>query len=295
MQVGIDADRCEVLCLPTLRCFVHAQIAEAVKRVVRAAGLDSATADILDSGFCTAVVFCIEIPVRVEYLCAGEQNALTSAGLHGKFRIARDLLPEIEHRFALRRMQNSGRLEAFVLCNDLTLLRDQPLFPAAVRPAEAPVFRCDARIIRFAVVNIAEPDRAFGPLPAFVGRIFPRAVRVGQMQCCQQTRAVRNRLINTGRNPSGEPALSERNGQFIFLAQQRRQIIGLYLQARRIACPAGSQKEPSDPLPVQKRFVDAECGDFQFCCCTGARGKMLSENRAYFADILRWIDPACVL
>ena len=111
------------------------------------------------------------------------------------------------------------------------------------------------------------------------------------MQCCQQTRAVRNRLINTGRNPSGEPALSERNGQFIFLAQQRRQIIGLYLQARRIACPAGSQKEISDPLPVQKRFVDAECGDFQLRCCTGARGKMLSENRAYFADI-RFVHTA---
>ena len=140
-------------------------------------------------------------------------------------------------------MQNSGRLEAFVLCNDLTLLRDQHLFPAAVRPAEAPVFQRDARVVGFAVVNIAEPDWAFGPLPAFVGRIFPRAVRVGQMQCCQQTRAVRNRLINTGRNPSGEPALSERNGQFVLLAQQRRQIIGLHLQSRRIACPAGSQKE----------------------------------------------------
>ena len=295
MQIGIDADRREILCLPTLRRFVHAQIAEAVKRVVCAAGLDSITADILDSGFCTAVVFRIEIPVRVEYLCAGEQNALTSAGLHGKFRIARDLLPEIEHRFTLRRMQNSGRLEAFVLCNDLALLRDQHLLAAAVRPAEAPVFRCDARIIRFAVVNVAEPDWAFCPLPAFIGRVLPRAVRAGQMQCCQQTRAVRNRLINTGRNPSGEPALSERDGQFIFLAQQRRQIIGLYLQARRIACPAGSQKEISDPLPVQKHFVDAECGDFQLRCCTGVRGKMLSENRAYFADILRWIDPACVL
>ena len=295
MQIGIDADRREILCLPTLRRFVHAQIAEAVKRVVCAAGLDSITADILDSGFCTAVVFRIEIPVRVEYLCAGEQNALTSAGLHGKFRIARDLLPEIEHRFALRRMQNSGRLEAFVLCNDLALLRDQHLLAAAVRPAEAPVFRCDARIIRFAVVNVAEPDWAFCPLPAFVGRIFPRAVRVGQMQCCQQTRAVRNRLINTGRNPSGEPALSERDGQFVLLAQQRRQIIGLYLQSRRIARPAGREKEPSDPLTVQKCFVDAECGDFQLRCCTGARSKMLSENRAYFADILRWIDPACVL
>ena len=295
MQIGIDADRREILCLPTLRRFVHTQIAEAVKRVVCAAGLDSATADILDSGFCTAVVFRIEISVCVEHLCAGEQNALTRTGLHGKFRVTRDLLSEIEHHFALRRMQNRDRLESFMLCNDLALLRDQHLLAAAIRPAEAPVFQRDARIIRFAVVNIAEPDRAFGPLPAFVSRIFPRAVRVGQMQCCQQTRAVRNRLINTGRNPSGEPALSERNGQFIFLAQQRRQIIGLYLQARRIACPAGSQKEISDPLPVQKRFVDAECGDFQLRCCTGARGKMLSENRAYFADILRWIDPACVL
>ena len=286
MQVGIDADRCEVLCLPTLRCFVHAQIAEAVKRVVCAAGLDSVTADILDSGFCTAVVFCIEIPVRVEYLCAGEQNALTRTGLHGKFRVTRDLLSEIEHHFALRRMQNRDRLESFMLCNDLALLRDQHLLAAAIRPAEAPVFRCDARIIRFAVVNVAEPDWAFCPLPAFIGRVLPRAVRVGQMQCCQQTRAVRNRLINTGRNPSGEPALSERDGQFVLLAQQRRQVIGLHLQSRRIARPAGSQKEISDPLPVQKHFVDAECGDFQFCCCTGARGKVLSENRADLADIL---------
>lgn len=51
LQIGIDADRREILCLPTLRRFVHTQIAEAVKRVVCAAGLDSATADILDSGF----------------------------------------------------------------------------------------------------------------------------------------------------------------------------------------------------------------------------------------------------
>ena len=126
-------------------------------------------------------------------------------------------------------MQNRDRLEPFVLCNELALLRDQHLLAAAIRPAEAPVFRCDARIIRFAVVNIAEPDRAFGPLPAFVGRVLPRTVRVGQMQSCQQTRAVRNRLINTGGNPPGEPALSKRNGQFIFLAQQRCQIISLYL------------------------------------------------------------------
>ena len=173
-----------------------------------------------------------------------------------------------------------------MLCNNLTLLRDQHLFPAAVRPAEAPVFQRDARVVGFAVVNIAEPDRAFGPLPAFIGRVLPRAVRAGQKQCCQQPRAIRKRLIGIGGDPSGEPALSERDGQFVLLAQQRRQIIGLYLQARRIACPAGSQKEISDPLPVQKRFVDAECGDFQFCCCTGARGKVLSENRADLADIL---------
>ena len=106
------------------------------------------------------------------------------------------------------------------------------------------------------------------------------------MQCCQQTRAVRNRLINTGRNPSGEPALSERDGQFVLLAQQRRQVIGLHLQSRRIARPAGREKEPPDPLTVQKCFVDAECGDFQLRCCTGARGKVLSENRADLADIL---------
>ena len=224
--------------------------------------------------------------IRVEYLCAGEHNTFPRAGLHGKCRVTRDLLPKIEHRFALRCMQNRDRVEPFVLRNDLALLRDQHLLAAAIRPAEAPVFRCDARIIRFAVVNVAEPDWAFGPLPAFVSRIFPRAVRVGQMQCCQQPRAIRKRLIGIGGDPPGEPALSERDGQFVLLAQQRRQVIGLHLQARRIACPAGSQKEISDPLTVQKRFVDAECGDFQLRCCTGARSKMLSENRADLADIL---------
>ena len=157
-QVRIDADRCEILRLPSLRRFVYAQIAEAVKRVVRAAGLDSAAADILDSGSCATVVFCIEIPIRVEHLRAGEQNTFPRAGLHGKFRIARDLLPKIEHRFALRRMQDSDRFESFMLCNDFALLRDQHLLAAVIRPAEAPVFRRDACIIRFAVVNITEPN-----------------------------------------------------------------------------------------------------------------------------------------
>lgn len=219
---------------------------------------------------------------------------LACAGLHGKFCIARDLLPKIEHRFALRRMQNSDQLEPFVLRNDLALLRDQHLFPAAVRPAEAPAFRRDARVIRFAVVNVAEPDRAFGPLPAFVGRVLPRTVRVGQLQRRQQARAVRKRLIGTGGDPPGEPALSERDGQLVFRAQQRRQIAGLHLQSRRIACPAGGQKEAPDPLAVQKRLVDTERSDFQLCCCAGARGKVLSENGAYLADILRRTDPACV-
>ena len=171
-----------------------------------------------------------------------------------------------------------------VLRNDFALLRDQHLLAAGIRPAEAPVFRRDVRIIRFAVVNVAEPDRTLGPLPAFIGRVFPRSVRAGQMQCCQQTWAVRKCLIDTGGNPSGEPALSERDGQLVFLAQQRRQGIGLHLQSRRIACPAGSEKDVPDPLPVQKRFIDAERGDFQCCCCAGERAKMLSENRTYFAD-----------
>ena len=172
-----------------------------------------------------------------------------------------------------------------------------PSYQDILRPFQRlhrlPFLRLDPGVAGFAVIDFAEQNPAFRPLPAFVrANGFLRAVCVGDMQGGDQPAGLTQPpllvlAVQPARHGRTEPAPAHRHAQVILLPQQRRHVIGLHLQAVIIAGPARSQHKIPHLPAVDLREIDPERGDLQLRLPDGfSRGNLFAEHRAYIAGLL---------
>ena len=271
LHVGVHRDGDEIL---RLKCHIgfHQHILEAedgkgslVVIFALLAGVD----DLLQGG-CDALVGTLDVLLReltvfIQQLAETQLDLLPGMGGHGKFCIARDVLPEVQHSLA------GGRGDP--LCFQPLMLRDGDIVGGRGGDGMACDFgfsliRGDVvGVDHLAVLVVGKADGAVvGPIPAFVGgNGLHAAVGAGKLQLRQQLcfRAV---LIFQPPRAAGAaiPAVRQLHRQGIFtVLQQGGHIVGLVLHSLSIVCDAGGKDKTSNSFAVEPCFIKAAGGDIQ--------------------------------
>ena len=206
-----------------------------------------------------------EFAVFVQQLAEAQPDLLPGVGGHGEFRIARDVLPEVQHGLA------GGRGDPLRL--QPLMLRDGDVIGCRGRDGMACALYL-AGIGRFflcvydlAVLVVGKADGAVvGPRPAFVGGDgFHTAVSVRKLQLRQQLR-LRAVLIFQPPRAAGAaiPAVGQLHRQGVFaVLQQGGHVIGLVLHALAVVRNAGRANEIAHAPPVDACLIQAAGSDVQ--------------------------------
>ena len=206
-----------------------------------------------------------EFAVFVQQLAETQLDLLPGVGDYGKFRIARDVLPEVQHGLA------GGGGDP--LCFQPLMFRGRDIVGGRGRDGMA----CDLRLslIRGGIVGVDHlavlvVGKANGavvaPIPAFVGGDgLHTAVCVHELQLRQQLGFCAVLIFQPPRAAGAAiPAIGQLHRQGVFaVLQQIRHIVGLVLHALAVVGNAGSEDKITNALPVQLCLVQAAGSDVQ--------------------------------
>ena len=213
----------------------------------------------------TLDILLCELAVFVQKLAEAQLDCLPGVSSYGKFRIACDVLPEVQHGLA----GGGGN----PLCFQPLMLRDGNIVGGRGGDGMA----CDLRLslIRGGIVGVDHlavlvvgkaKGAVVGPLPAFVGGdSLHSAVGAGKLQLRQQLRLCSILIFQT---PSAAgaaiPTVGQLHRQGVFaVLQQRSYIVGLVLHALAVVRNAGGANETAHAPPIDVCLVQATGSDIQ--------------------------------
>ena len=215
-----------------------------------------------------------------------------------QFGIARQVLPKVDHGFAVGRF--------YELAREALLLQDGHAFGGSqMGKAEVPHShavptgnRFQPCVIILPDFQVVFPDRPLlGGFPILIAQKNRLPVHFQLAEQSDVGAAIVSQSVHA--HAAAIPAVAQNNGQFVFARfQQLGHIVALHGQALAVIPGAGSQHKIAYPLPVQISGIQTMAGDVQAC----AAGRFCSEPSAqigcgllFFRVMMQFrVDPFCL-
>ncbi len=258
-----------------------------------------------------AQVLRVEVAFLVQDLRVAQRDRRPRGPLHLEPRPADHVLAQVHDRQARLRLQDLDRTDLLDPPHGRRCRRDQGVLAvigeldarpvAIVEAGPGPARLLEARVVGFSVVDLRHQDRAGRGLPAGVAaHDLAAPVRVGHFDLHQQREPVAVDVAPAGEAhlvPAVPAVADERPHGVGARLQERRDVVGLVLEALVVAGPAGSEELVAHALAVQVQLVEAVARRVGARASGRARELELApqhRNRARLRHVLleRGLDPA---
>ena len=253
LHVRVDRNRTERIGIDLVEGIFHKlDVAEALEGVGRLENVVAATRHIGAFVARGTVVRGIEVALFVQHLGVMQHDAASARCLDRYLNVARHVLSEVEDALALRRRNDGNGRETLLLGDEFTDLRNElRLDERGNGVAEHRDGR--GHVDRLAVIDLGEGDGGGRDRPLFVRRnALLRAVGVGDVEPCDHRCVIcKIALFLAVTHVTRRPTESEPERKGVVFCKQRGDVVGLVLDPRLVARPAGRQYALTDAHTVE--------------------------------------------
>ena len=202
-----------------------------------------------------------EVPVFIERFPVPQLDPLSRLRSDADFRIAREVLPEVDHPRTVRRRNEPSR-EPFVLPDGNAVRGGEVVISEIPHPDSVPVrYAFAARVIFLPHLQVVLPDRAFlRRLPAFVR---DEGDGSGDFQLTEKGEIAPVIILQpVHADAAPVPAVAEGNGKLVLsFGEISGHVVSLYGEPFFVVPRAGSKDTVPDALSVEPGDIHTVTGD----------------------------------